>query len=96
MLGKLERLAKRIGGESHDAERYAGYLMQGKAVLVLHAGDRETALRLADLLVSQGGYDVTYFRGWGTEYMSSDANQAHGVSSHTSTNTNVEAPRTDT
>lgn len=93
ILGRLERLAKRI--ESHEAERYAGYLAQGKAVLVLEAGDRETARRSADLLVAHGGYDVTYYQAWGTEYMSSEANQAHGVSSHTSTNTNVEAPRPD-
>ena len=91
ILGRLERLAKRI--ESHEAERYAGYLAQGKAVLVLEAADRETARRSADLLVAHGGYDVTYYQAWGTEYMSSEANQAHGVSSHTSTN--VETPRPD-
>lgn len=86
VLGKLERLAKRIGGESHEAERYAGHLDAGSVVLVMHASDRETAVRLADLLVSHGGYDVTYYHGWGTEYMSNDANQAHGVPSHTTTN----------
>ena len=88
LLGKLERLAKRIGGESHEAERYASHLASGRTVLALHASDRDMAMRFADLLVSHGGYDVTYYHGWGTEYMSTEANHAHGLPSHT--NTNVE------
>lgn len=87
VLGTVGRLLKRIGGESNEAERYAGYLDQGKIVLAVPAADRETAVRLSDLLAGHDAYDMTYFSGWSIEYFHPEANERRGIPTHAITNT---------
>jgi SAM-dependent methyltransferase len=76
---RLERWVKRLGGETHDAERYADHLEHGRAVLAVAAPDRAAALRIADVITRHGGYDVTYYAPLAKEYMSPEANAAHGL-----------------
>jgi hypothetical protein len=91
-LAKLERFTKRLGGETHDAERYAQHLDHGRTLLSVEAKNRDAAVRIAGLVEQHGGYDVTYFAPLATEYMSPQANARHGLNTYATTNVD-DAPR---
>jgi hypothetical protein len=87
-LGKAERLVKRIGGETHEAERYAWHLEQGRIVLAVRVEHKEAADAATQTLKQHGAYDVTYFRGWAIQYMSPLENTQHGLPTHSLGNRN--------
>ena len=87
-LGKAERLVKKIGGETHEAERYARHLEEGRIVLAVRVEHKEAADAATQTLKQHGAYDVTYFRGWAIQYMSPLENTQHGIPTHSLGNRN--------
>jgi hypothetical protein len=77
---------KRLGGETHLAERYTAYLDQGHVVLSVPAANRDAALRISDVAQQHDGYEVTYLSPLAIEYMSPEANTRHGEPTHATTN----------
>jgi hypothetical protein len=79
---------KTIGGEKHEAERYARHIEEGRTVVALAVPSRDEAWSVTRTLVERGGYDVTYFSGWTIEHLSPQENIDHGLPTHTTTNVN--------
>lgn len=86
LVGKLARSVKVMGGEKHEAERYARHIEEGRTVVTLQAGDREAARGMARTLLDHGAYDVTYFSNWTIEYLSPQENIDRGLPTHSTTN----------
>jgi hypothetical protein len=91
VLAKVERfLKKSLGGESHMAEIYARYLQEGRIVVAAPVSDQDAAQEITRIITGQGGYEVTYFRTWGIQYMSPQENIDHGVPTHSGSNTDTD------
>jgi hypothetical protein len=88
-LWKLERFLKNIGGESHEAQRYAKHLEKGQVVVALPVHDRASAVEITYKLLQNGAYDVTYYAGWTIEHTSWEADSQRGLPTFTTSNTEV-------
>jgi hypothetical protein len=86
-LWRIERILKNIGGESHEAHRYAKHLEDGQVVVALAVRDRQSALEISHKLTLHGAYDVTYYTGWTIEHTSCVEDSLRGFPTYTTTNT---------
>ncbi|HVC79934.1 MAG TPA: hypothetical protein VNL35_05450 [Chloroflexota bacterium] len=89
LLGTIGRFVKGIGGETNMAKNYVQHLREGRVVLACHVDDPQTAEKATRSITSHGGYEVTYFRPLGIQYMSPTENAEKGVSTHSLTNTDT-------
>ena len=87
LLATAERFLKRIGGETHEAERYAEHLEQGRVVAAAPVRDRDAAGEVTAVLLAHGAYDITHFSAVGIEHTSWQEDAAHGKPTFTTTNT---------
>jgi hypothetical protein len=89
VVGKIDRFLKGLGGESNMATRYAKLLRDGHVVLAAPVPSNELAAAFTHIAASHDGYEVTYFRDWGIQYMSPSENIKHGLPIHSETNTDT-------
>jgi len=89
MLGILGRFLKGIGGETNMAKNYVQHLRDDRVVLACRVADEKTAERATRIITDQGGYEVTYFRPLGIQYMSPKENLEKGIPTHAGTNTDT-------
>ncbi|HVC82313.1 MAG TPA: hypothetical protein VNL35_17635 [Chloroflexota bacterium] len=87
ILSRLERVIKGVGGERHLAAIYAHHLREGRTMLAVRLPHSATAAEVAHVITANGGYEVAYFRDWSIEYLSPRENVAHGLPTHSGTNT---------
>jgi hypothetical protein len=87
VAGKLGRFLKGMGGESNMAKRYARLLQDGRIMLAASVSSNDLAEAFTHVATSHDGYEVTYFRDWGIQYMSPSENIKHGLPIHSETNT---------
>ncbi len=88
-LWRIERLVKAIGGESHEAQRYAKHLDEGRVVVALPVHDRASAVEITYQLLQNAAYDVTYYAGWTIEHTSWEADSHRGLPTFTTSNTEI-------
>jgi hypothetical protein len=87
LLATAERFLKRIGGETHEAERYAEHLEKGSVVVAAPVQDRGAAWAVTEVLLAHGAYDITYFSALAIEHTSWEDDAARGRPTFTTTNT---------
>jgi hypothetical protein len=87
LLATAERFLKRIGGETHEAERYAEHLEKGRVVVAAPVPDRAAAGAVTEVLLAHGAYDITHFSAWAIEHTSFQEDSALGMPTFTTTNT---------
>jgi hypothetical protein len=87
LLATAERFLKRIGGETHEAERYAAHMAQGRVVAAAPVHDRAAAGVVTEVLLAHGAYDITHFSAWAIEHTSWEEDAARGKPTFTTTNT---------
>jgi len=89
LLGTIGRWVKGLGGETNMAKNYVQHLREDRVVLACHVDDLETAEKATRIITSHGGYEVTYFRPLGIQYMSPTENAEKGIPTHSLTNTDT-------
>jgi hypothetical protein len=87
MLGTIGRFLKGIGGETNMAKNYVEHLRNDRVVLACLVPDDQTAKKATRIITEHGGYEVTYFRPLGIQYMSPRENAEKGIPTHAATNT---------
>jgi len=87
LLATAERLLKRIGGETHEAERYAEHMAKGRVVAAAPVHGRDAAGGVTEVLLAHGAYDITHFSAWAIEHTSWEEDAARGKPTFTTTNT---------
>src|SRR5450759_957183 len=86
-LATVERFLKRVGGETHEAERYAEHLEKGRVVAAAPVPDRASAGAVTEVLLAHGAYDITHFSAWAIEHTSWQEDAALGMPTFTTSNT---------
>jgi hypothetical protein len=86
LLATAERFLKHIGGETHEAERYAEHLEEGRVVAAAPVPDRASAGVVTEVLLAHGAYDITHFSAWAIEHTSWEEDSARGKPTFTTTN----------
>jgi hypothetical protein len=89
MLATLGRFLKGIGGETNMAKNYVQHLRDDRVVLACRVADEKTAEQATRIITDQGGYEVTYFRPLGIQYMSPKENLEKGIPTHAGSNTDT-------
>lgn len=87
LLATAARFLKRIGGETHEAERYAEHMEQGRVVAAAPVRDRDAAGEVTAVLLAHGAYDITHFSALAIEHTSWEKDAARGKPTFTTTNT---------
>jgi hypothetical protein len=86
LLATAVRFLKRLGGETHEAERYAEHLEKGRVVAAVPVRDRDAAGAVTAVLLAHGAYDITHFGAWAIEHTSWEEDAARGKPTFTTTN----------
>jgi hypothetical protein len=87
LLATAARFLKRLGGETHEAERYAEHLEKGRVVAAAPVRDRDAAGVVTAVLLAHGAYDITHFGAWAIEHTSWEEDASRGKPTFTTTNT---------
>jgi hypothetical protein len=87
LLATAARFLKRLGGETHEAQRYAEHMEKGRVVAAAPVRDREAAGEVTAVLLAHGAYDITHFGAWAIEHTSWEEDSARGKPTFTTTNT---------
>ncbi len=84
LTSKFTRFFRGLGGEDHEAERYANHMEHGRVILAVPASDQVTAERITPVLTQHGAFDVTFFGSWTMQHLSPGENAEHGMPTYES------------
>jgi hypothetical protein len=87
LLATAARFLKRLGGETHEAQRYAEHMKEGRVVAATPVPDRVAAGAVTAVLLAHGAFDITHFGAWAIEHTSWVEDAARGKPTFTTTNT---------
>lgn len=91
IAGTVGRFVKgMLGGETNMAKQYVQHLQEGRVVLACPVDSQEVAAKATQIITKYGGYEVTYFRTLGIQYMSPAENADHGIPTHSGANTDTD------
>jgi hypothetical protein len=86
LLAMAARFLQRMGGATHEAERYAEHMEKGRVVAAAAVHDRDVAGAVTAVLLAHGAYDITHFSAWAIEHTSWQENATRGKLTFTTTN----------